>query len=458
MHYLSRILPAAVALLATLAACQSTRPDAEEPPAVVRLEPDADDGSIELAEGFRALVVADTLGRVRHLAVRENGDVYAALRKPHAGRGTVALRDTTGDGRADRIEYFTDVLGTGIDLHKGHLYRSSDSTVLRYALRDGALLPDTTPELIAGGFIFAPQHEAKSITFDDDGHLYVNVGAPANACQDPPRQPGAAGQDPCPLLERFGGIWRFRDDQPGQMQEADGYRYATGIRNAVALDWNHHAGALYALQHGRDQLHALWGDRFTKEQAVELPGEEFLLVHDGADFGWPYCYYDQQVGEKKLAPEYGGDGRITGRCDSADRPVLAFPGHWGPNDVLFYEGDQFPERYRRGAFVAFHGSWNRGPRPQQGYEVIFVPFEGNQPTGEWEVFAGGFKGADTIYSTSEAEYRPMGLAEGPDGSLYIADSQRGRVWRVFYQPEAASDRTAHRPATVQNASLSPYTR
>ena len=444
----------AVTLPALLfAGCQSSRPDAAAP-AVVALQPDPDNGSIELPEGFRALVVADSLGRLRHLTVRDNGDVYAALSEAHDGQGAVALRDTNQDGRADQVGYFTRVVGTGIHLHKGYIYRSSDSTVLRYRLDADALLPDTTAERIAGGFTFRPQHEAKSIAFDDAGYLYVNVGAPSNACQDPDRTPGTPGQDPCPLLDRFGGIWRFRDDQPNQMQMADGYRYATGIRNAVALDWNPADKQLYALQHGRDQLHQLWGDIYDEAAGVELPGEEFLRVRDGDDFGWPYCYFNQQVDEKKLAPEYGGDGQATGRCDSAARPVMAFPGHWAPNDLLFYTGDQFPARYRNGAFIAFHGSWNRGPRPQQGYEVIFVPFANGQPSGNYEVFATGFTGAGVIASPKDATYRPMGLAQGPDGSLYVADSQRGRIWRVLYQPESnnqPSTAAAPRPTPVRAA-------
>jgi glucose/arabinose dehydrogenase len=115
-----------------------------------------------------------------------------------------------------------------------------------------------------------------------------------------------------------------------------------------------------------------------------------------------------------------------------DKPIMAFPGHWAPNDVLFYTGDMFPARYRNGAFIAFHGSWNRAPRPQAGYFVAFVPFNGDMPSGDYEIFAKGFTGTDTLRSPDAARYRPMGLAQGPDGSLYIADSQKGRIWRVIY--------------------------
>ncbi|HYH56664.1 MAG TPA: sorbosone dehydrogenase, partial [Anseongella sp.] len=87
------------------------------------------------------------------------------------------------------------------------------------------------------------------------------------------------------------------------------------------------------------------------------------------------------------------------------------------------------------AFIAFHGSWNRAPLKQAGYIVAFVPFVGEQPSGDWEVFAEGFTGVDSLASPGDAEFRPMGLAEGPDGSLYISDSQKGRIWRVIYREE-----------------------
>jgi len=112
---------------------------------------------------------------------------------------------------------------------------------------------------------------------------------------------------------------------------------------------------------------------------------------------------------------------------------MGFPGHWAPNGLLIYSGNQFPERYKNGAFIAFHGSWNRGAKNQAGYLVAFVPLgKDGKPTGKYEVFANGFAGTDTP-SPGGAKSRPMGLAQGPDGSLYITDSQKGKVWRVMYQ-------------------------
>jgi glucose/arabinose dehydrogenase len=397
-----------------------------------KLVADADNGGISLAEGFRALVVADSLGEARHLVAAPNGDLYVMLRQPNQqGHSIVALRDSTGDGKADRIESFGEYSGTGIELYQGHLYFSSDTAVWRYPMAEGQLVPTGSPELMVT-FPRQDGHEAKPMTFDAQGNMYVNVGAPSNACQKEDRVKGSPAMDPCPILEKHGGIWRFSATQPGQAHGKDGYRYATGIRNAVALRWNPAANQLYALQHGRDQLHTLYPDLFTVEQNAELPSEEFMLLRDQSDFGWPYCYNDHQQGKKVTAPEYGGDGKKIDRCEGKDKPIYAFPGHWAPNDLIFYQGAAFPEKYRNGAFIAFHGSWNRAPVRQAGYKVVFVPMKGELPAGEPEVFADKFTGVDTLASPGDARFRPCGLATGPDGSLYIADSRRGRIWRVVY--------------------------
>jgi glucose/arabinose dehydrogenase len=174
---------------------------------------------------------------------------------------------------------------------------------------------------------------------------------------------------------------------------------------------------------------------YSTEDNAKLPAEEFLLIEDGSNFGWPYCYYNQMKEKKLLAPEYGGDRQKVGRCAEMDDPIMGFPGHYAPNDVLFYTTDQFPEKYRNGAFIAFHGSWNRAPEEQEGYNVVFVPFDGEKPSGDWEVFANGFAGVEEIQSPGDAEYRPTGLAVGPEGSLYVSESTSGKIWKIMYTGE-----------------------
>jgi len=397
-----------------------------------KISPDKDNAGLKLPDGFSALVYADNIGHARHMAINTNGDVYVSLGNVKNGGGIVCLRDSNKDGRADVIKYHGIYDGTGIKIHNGYVYFGADTIVVRYQLKAGELVPSDTPEVIAKGFTPQNQHATKPFTFDQAGNIYVTVGAPSNACQLQDRTKGSPGMDPCPILELHGGIWRFKADVLNQDQVKDGYRYATGIRNAVAITWNDTENSLFALQHGRDQLGQFYPEMYNDAQSAQLPAEEFLSVKDGSDFGWPYCYYDPMLKMKVLAPEYGGDGKKPGRCSNAENPIVAFPAHTAPNDLLFYTGSMFPEKYKNGAFIAFHGSWNRAPLPQEGYYVAFVPFKGGVPSGDWEIFANGFAGIGEIKSPGDAKHRPCGLAQAPDGSLFVSDDSDGRIYRIAY--------------------------
>jgi glucose/arabinose dehydrogenase len=385
------------------------------------------DPDLTLPPGFCAVVVADQVGAARHLVVAANGDLFIALEGGRGGGGVVALRDTTGDGKADVQQRFGSEGGTGIALGNGVLYFSTASTVYRYPLPPGSLTPSGEPVVIVkdlptGG------HHARNLALSADGRtLYVNVGSPSNSCQVADRSAQSPGRDPCPELATRAGIWRFDAGKPDQT-EASGARYATGIRNAVGLAFAPD-GQLWATQHGRDQLGQNWPKLYTLEQSAEQPSEELFPVHEGDDFGWPYCYHDRELGHLVLAPEYGGDGRQVGRCVGKQEPAIAFPGHWAPDGLVFYTGSQFPARYAGGAFIAFHGSWNRAPLPQAGYCVVFVPFRGGKPAGTYETFADGFWKDDP----AGPKHRPVGVAVGPDGSLYVSDDAAGRIWKVMYK-------------------------
>jgi glucose/arabinose dehydrogenase len=397
------------------------------------LTPDSDNGGLTLATGFRGISVTGATGRARHIAVNSNGDIFVKLAELKNGNGILVLKDSDNDGRTNSETGFGNYTGTGIAIKDGYLYASSDDAIYRYKLNSNNEIENaSSPEIIVSGLTKGAEHASKSITLDNNHNIYVNIGAPSNSCQVQDRVPGSLGQDPCPILTYAGGIWQFKADQANQTQ-AQGTRYATGLRNVVGLDWNTDENELYVMQHGRDQLSFLFPQLFTDSMSAELPAEEFLLVNQGDDFGWPYCYYDQIKNKKVLAPEYGGDGTITGRCDGIEVPIMAFPGHWAPNSLLFYTGDQFPSRYKNGALIAFHGSWNRAPLRQGGYFVVFVPMSNGKPSGNWEMFAEGFPGVDVITEPDQAVYRPMGLAQGPDGSLYISDSEKGKIWRIIFK-------------------------
>jgi glucose/arabinose dehydrogenase len=392
----------------------------------------ADDFKLQLPSGFRSVMVADSLARNRHFVVLDNGDIYMRVSRLVNGKGILVLRDTNGDGKVEIVNSFGDYDGTGIAVKDGYLYAASDTEIFRYKFDgNGEISNPDRPERLVTGLVAGRQHNTKSIALDNEGNLYTMVGAPSNSCQEKDRTKDSPGQDPCPILETAGGIWQFKIDKKDQSYNS-GVRYATGMRNVVGLTWNTATNELFAMQHGRDQLFQLFPEIYNEKQSAELPAEEMFLVKKGSNFGWPYCYYDQFQKKKILAPEYGGDGKKQGRCESMDTPIVAFPGHWAPNDLLFYTGDMFPARYKNGAFIAFHGSWNRAPLNQQGYKVVFVPFKNGKPSGDYEVFADGFSDTNEIVSPGDARYRPCGLAQGPDGALYISDSVKGAIWKVVY--------------------------
>ncbi|MEO6055402.1 MAG: PQQ-dependent sugar dehydrogenase [Gemmatimonadales bacterium] len=441
------ILRFLVVLAATVIAACGGR---ERPAAGTDSTPAAEDAAspeaagLELPSGFTATIFADTIGGARHAVVAPSGDVYVntwrspydSTRRTPPGGFVVALRDTNRDGRADVIQRFGGTSesgshgGTGIALLGDALYVEQDSSIVRFRLTGGELTPAGAPDIIVTGLATEGGHPMHPIAVDTQGNLFVNMGSATNACQAKDRQPGSGGVDPCRELAARGGIWRFSALRTGQ-RFAPSARFATGIRNAVGLAIGPRDGRLYSTQHGRDQLAENWPKLFDWKQSARLPAEELLLVEKGADYGWPYCYYDPDQQKLVLAPEYGGDGRQIGRCANKRGPVAVFPAHWAPNALAFYTGSTFPEPYGGGAFIAFHGSWNRAPEPQEGYSVAFQPFADGKPSGDYQIFADGFAGARK--QPGLADHRPAGLAVAPDGALLITDDQGGRVWRVAHR-------------------------
>jgi len=405
-----------------------------------------DNGGITLPPGFCATVFADSLGHVRHITVAPNGDVYVNTwsgkyygDKPvHAGGFLVALRDSTHDGVADVVTRFGDSAsagghgGTGIGLYKGALYAEEGPTIVKYAMDSGAFAPKGKPTIVVSGLPLTGDHPMHPFAIDSaTGMMYIDLGTATNSCQSKNRTLEVPGIKPCTELETRGGIWQYDANKTGQ-QFSSKQRYATGIRNADGITFGP-GNQLYATQHGRDQLAENWPKLYTPEQGQNLPAEELLKVDRGADYGWPECYFDNTQQKLVLAPEYGGDGgKAIGECANKAEPVAFFPAHWAPLGVTFYTGTQFPQHYQGGAFIAFHGSWNRAPGPQGGYNVVFVPFENGKPAAmdKYEVFADGFAGA--LKQPDRAAHRPAGVAVGPDGSLYVTDDQNVRVWRITY--------------------------
>ncbi|MDR3530533.1 MAG: PQQ-dependent sugar dehydrogenase, partial [Rhodopila sp.] len=319
--------------------------------------------------------------------------------------------------------------------------------IVRYALPTSGIAPTEAPQTVVAGLPLTGDHPMHPFAIDAQGNLFVDLGSATNSCQRENRMPNMPGNKPCTELETRGGTWRYDANKLDQ-QFSPADRFSTGLRNGEGISFDS-AGRIFATQHGRDQLYENFPNLYKPIQGANEPAEEVIQLRRGADFGWPECYYDYDQKKLVLAPEYGGNGgKAVGVCAGKQGPVASFPAHWAPNDMVIYGGSQFPSAYKDGAFVAFHGSWNRAPAPQGGYNVVFQPLENGKASKPFVVFADGFAGA--IKQPGRAMYRPSGLAVGPDGALYIADDQRGRVWRVTF-------RGGNRTAGIASAAPTPPT-
>jgi glucose/arabinose dehydrogenase len=431
--------------LAVVAACAKTSPPDGQVPAQAGVASGCatDNAGITLPAGFCATVFADSLGRVRYVTVAPNGDVYASIEgtrpappgqtvKPPRG-AFVALRDADNNGRADEIRYAGTRGNTGILIHGNHLYVDEGEQIVRYPRASGELVPSASGEVIVTGLPLLPGHRSRNFAIASDGSMFVNVGSATNSCQVKDRQLESPGIDPCAELETRAGIWKFSSITPNQVFSAAS-RYATGARNSTGMAFVN--GQLYAMTHGRDNLNENWPKLFADSlYGTHNPAETLLRVDAGDDFGWPYCYYSTEHNKLVTAPEYGGDGAKADRCAGKELPAAVFPAHWAPLDLHFYSGTAFPEKYRSGAFISFHGSWNRAPGMQAGGKVVFQPFANGAPSGAHEIFADGFAGLpQSEIRPNLAKHRPVGIAAGPDGSLYIADDAGGRIYRIYYRP------------------------
>jgi glucose/arabinose dehydrogenase/mono/diheme cytochrome c family protein len=403
-----------------------------------------DDADIKVASGFCANIFADGVGHARQMVVSPKGVLYINTwsgryfgnDKPHDGGFLVALQDTKGTGQANVVQRFGETVasggagGSGIGLYKGYLYAEINDKIVRYKLSPGAIVPKGASEVVVSGLPLTGDHPMHPFVIDTGGKLFIDVATATNACQKQNRTPLSLGLNPCTELETRGGIWQYDANKTDQVF-SPAERYATGIRNGEGFAYDAAGHHLYVTQHGRDQLHANWPALYQPEEEATLPAEELVELHKGGDYGWPFCYYDAVQAKLVLAPEFGGNGgKVRGLCAEKLPPVAAFPAHWGPNGAVFYHADQFPAHYHDGVFIAFHGSWDRAPYAQQGYNVVFQPLSGDHASGKCEVFADGFAGAQK--SRDQAAHRPSGLAVAPDGTLYVSDDVRGRIYRIVY--------------------------
>jgi len=403
MHH-ARLIGAA-ALLVAASSCSRSHPTTAN----------GCDASIKVPDGFCATLVTEAVGRGRHLAVRANGDIFVARLGSRRDSGGIA----TVRG-ASVVNFWSGPVHGLAMASDSTLYASTAHEILRFRFKGDSVAPRKTVDTVVMG-LPGGAVPSNTIILDRNGSLIVGIPAPATSCEK---------KNPCPVLATAAGIWRFDTGKRNQ-KPTDGTRIATGLRAPLALAVNPRDTAIYAVTHGPDSLHEHY-PQIDATVAATHPGDEMVRVSSiKADYGWPYCYYDVIAGTRVQSPEYGGDGRTPGSCDRLIRPVMSFPAHWEPMAMVFSNSQKLPEKYRDGAFVAFHGSSHRAPLPEDGYAVAFVPFRHGVPSMNFEVFADGFAGA--MKSATGARSRPAGLALGPDGSLYVSDDKGGRIWRITYK-------------------------
>jgi glucose/arabinose dehydrogenase len=342
---------------------------------------------LEVPEGFRVQKFAENLGKPRILAAGSDGHIYVSDRE--AGVVTL-LEDTDGDGTADRIETVANIKQAhGLTIHENKLYIVAVREVYSADVNSDGTLGE--PVLLTDALPDGGQHPNRTIAFGPDGMMYVTVGSTCNACPETN-----------PLNATI-----VRADADG----SDLMIFAKGLRNTIGFGWHPETGELWGMDHGIDWL----GDEEQKE--------ELNLLVEGADYGWPYIFGD---GKYNPGDRPRGDTTYQQYLSKTTLPVLQYTAHAAPLDMVFYNGNQFPEEYNGDAFVAFRGSWNRSS--PVGYKVARLRFENGEPTG-FEDFLTGF-----LVNNNQAHFaRPVGLAVHTDGSLLVSDDTNGVVYRVFYE-------------------------
>ena len=340
--------------------------------------------TVTVPPGFRVALFATGLLEPRFIQFGPDGVLYVAER---GADRILALADQDRNGVADQRTVFAEGLWRPHSLvyQRDAWYVGVPSGVVRLKDADGDGLAEERQVLIndypTGG------HSTRTVAFLPDGRMVVSIGSSCNVCveSDPRRAAVMIYDGPQAAGERV---------------------FAHGLRNAVGLAIHPDSGELWATNNGRDML----GD--------DLPPEALYIVRDGRDYGWPRCH-NGTIED----PDFGAPGA----CRGVVMPVVNMPAHSAPLGLAFYTGTTFPAEYHGDLFIAFHGSWNRSV--PTGYKVVRLPLQGSLPRGPLQDFAAGWLN-ETEGKTSG---RPVGLAVGPDGALYVSDDKAGMIYRISYE-------------------------
>lgn len=338
---------------------------------------------LTLPPGFKLELYANNLPKARFLRFTPGGDLL--LSRPHAGDIILLRRDANGDGKPDAVVTLIDGLKRplGMDFAGENLYIAESNRIGRVAFdsKEGILAGSYEP--VIEGFTDDGNHWGKTLRLGPDGLLYLSQGSSCNICVE---------ED-----ERRATMMRFALDGSG------GEIMATGLRNSVGFDWAPWSGELYATDNGRDLL----GDDF--------PPCELNLIEGGRFYGWPYFN-----GANIPDPDMGADPLADMREPTA--PVHGFRAHNAPLGMTFIDATNWPEGYERSALVALHGSWNRST--PDGYKVVSLHW--TEDGVEERDFLSGFNKDGSITG------RPVDVAQGPDGAIYISDDYASAIYRVSY--------------------------
>jgi glucose/arabinose dehydrogenase len=367
---------------------------ASKPPQVI---PIPNNPVLNVPPGFKVNIFAENLDNPRWLALTPDGDVLVTETKQNRIR---LLKDTNKDGVADQITTFADSknglnIPFGMAFSPGYFFLGNTDEVRRYSYNNQQQLTGTgekIAELPGGGY---NQHWTRNVIVSPDNQkLYVSIGSKTNVSQEnPPRA----------------------SIQVMNLDGSNQQTFAYGLRNPVGLDFHPETKELYTTVNERDGL----GD--------DLVPDYFTRIRSGEFYGWPYSYFTPN----NLDPRHVQNGQSV-RPDLVKKtlkPDVLFQAHSAALGLQFYDGNTFPEPYKKGAFVAFRGSWNRNSGT--GYKLVFIPFNQGRPQGYYEEFLTGFLVNPAI---PETWGRPVGLLVLPDGSLIFTEESNGWIYRVQYSP------------------------